>query len=74
MKTEMYTMKEYATKHKLNVNMSDPAATKLLAAHLRERGYTQRRLRFGPRGQRMQKVVWVRDNSLEELAKKLEAL
>lgn len=37
----MFTTQEYIDKHKLGVQITDPQATRILAAHLKERGYVK---------------------------------
>lgn len=39
-------MAEYAEAHKLELNLHDAGATRLLAAHLRKKGYVPRRRRW----------------------------
>lgn len=37
----MFTLQEYIDKHKLEVSVLDPHATRILTGHLKERGYVK---------------------------------
>lgn len=65
-----FTMEEFIAKHKLGVEITNPAATKLIAKKLKSLGF--RKVRTMYKGERQN--VWTDDNDLEELQKKLASL
>lgn len=72
-KFEAYTMKEYIEKNKLDVDVEDSFATKMIAKHLRSLGFEQRTVREGL----INVKKWVKDNrktKMVELAQKLARL
>lgn len=76
MKEHGFTMAEYISFHKLDVNMRDTPALKMVAEHLRNRGYEQKRSAPKP-GESRRPIVWVRSNrkmELSALAERLRAL
>ncbi len=65
------TMEEFIAKHKLNVNIQDSAATKLIAKRLVALGYRAKKVRLDGTTKR----VWVkRGTELQELQERLDAI
>lgn len=68
----MFTISEYIKQHGLDVSPKDAAATRLIAAHLREKGYTRRKVKR----QGVSLWVWTnqKDTHLDKLKEKLKEI
>ena len=67
---EEFTTVEYVKAHGLQVNMKDSGATRIVAAHLRKKGYVEKRKRYKGRIAK----VWSKKHDRESLIKQLENL
>jgi vacuolar-type H+-ATPase subunit I/STV1 len=72
-----FTIQEYIEQNKLGVDHRDSAVAKKIAAHLRNLGYHQIRVRKKEGEVTVSQTVWVEDDRkqmLDELQQKLDGL
>lgn len=67
-----FTITEYIKMHKLDVSPKDSGATRLIAAHLRSKGYVRKKVRRNG----VSEWVWTnqKDTHLDKLKEKLKGI